>query len=85
MFRFVKNHIQGACFALLKLLVLFHYFERCGSMHQVTPEAICDCVFLTAAFGTIGIKRSSKEHTTTSSFWRNLMHAVTPLEIVKNL
>ena len=34
MFRFLKNHLQGACFALQKLLVLisFHYFEWCGSM-----------------------------------------------------
>ena len=34
MFRFFKNHLQGACFALLKLLVLisFHYFEWYGSM-----------------------------------------------------
>ena len=55
MFRFLKNHLQGACFALLKLLVLisFHYFEWCGSMHYVTPEAICGCVFLNVAFDTV--------------------------------
>jgi len=55
MFRFLKNHLQGARFALLKLLVhiSFHYFEWCGSMHYVTPEAICGCVFLTAAFDTV--------------------------------
>ena len=44
---------------MLKLLVhvSFHYFEWCGSVHYVTPEAICGCVFLTAAFDTV--KRSS--------------------------
>jgi len=50
------------------------------------PEDICGCVFLTAAFDTVdSIKRSSKEHTTTNIFWHNLMHAATPLKIVKNL
>ena len=38
MFRFLKNHLQGACFALLKLQVLIYIyiyyslFGWCGSM-----------------------------------------------------